>query len=224
MQDEFKKKLQLALLVLAFGFAGLWVTILITEGFDEPIKEPHPVGTTTPAVVLPSEYPDYDALSSLKYVVLAHAEPSSEANKTVVEGGVKKTIEITGKFSRVYLYAEVSVNEKPLTDWDSLYMKIAETGGHLYRPKSLATPSNELASLLLFNTSAIPFLPNLPYSSAREPLITNWFGNVFNATSQTWKARSDIFISTTREGMIHLVALYYDCDKETPNCSLKVVN
>lgn len=221
-KSEFLYQTFSAAITIAVALIGIFFLLKAT-GNTNKVVILLPIGTTTPATVQPSEYPDYDALKSLKVVVVASSTSSSEAGKNIVEDGITKRLLITGKFARLYLFVETSVDQKPLTDWDSFYMKIADQGGHLYRPDSLKVPSDDRVTRLLFNTSVVPYLSSLPYSASRTPVVTNWFDNIFNSfSSSPRKSRVDTFISTTRNGMIHLIAFYYACDETTPDCSIQV--
>ena len=225
LNKEFWLQTISAAISILVALGGIYLVLKATGNTNDKPEDTFPVGTTTPISVQPSDYPDYDSLQTLRSVVIATSTTSSEADKTVVEGGITQHLLITGQFSRLYLYAETSVDDKPLTDWDSLYMKVANLGGHLYRPDSLATPTDNKVTRLLFNTSVIPYLQTLPYSSARTPVITNWFDNVFNAHTGSvtpWQTRADAFISTTRNGTIHLIAFYYACADSSPECFIEV--
>ncbi len=228
-KKEFYLQTASMVITISVALLGIYLVLYFTGNTSSNSKQPennYPTGTTTPISVQPSQYPDYDSLQALQSVAIVTNATSSESNESFVAGGITKHLQISGNFSRLYLYAEASVNDKPLTDWDSLYIKIDGFGGHLYRPDSLATPSDNQTTRLLFNASSVPYLPSFPYSSARTPLITNWFDNIFNANTTSSKlqtARVDTFISTTRQGEIHLIALYYACADSTQDCYIKVV-
>ncbi|MBU1557722.1 hypothetical protein KKC45_02065, partial [Patescibacteria group bacterium] len=192
-----------------------------------------PVAEVTPKEIDNPEYPDYDALSSLIPLELMKNTDSSMYNKD--DKRFTKYLEIYGDFSRMYLYTEASVNKKPLTDWDSLFVKFNDeppyldnlkAGGHLFRPKSLKLPKDEKVTRLLYNTSVVPYLPTIPYSESRTPITVNWFEDVFRepqSPKEIRKVRFDAFLSTPELGEIHLIALYYKCTRETPNCYIKVM-
>lgn len=223
---EFLFQTLSAALTILVALGGIYFVLYLSGNTQNQPSENYPTGTTTPISVQPSQYPDYDSLKGLNSVAIVTSTATSESKELSVAGGITTHLQISGTFSRLYLYAEVSVDNKPLTDWDSLYVKIGGFGGHLYRPDSLATPADNQTTRLLFNASSIPYLSSLPYSSARTPLVTDWFDNIFNATSSVSRQRTtrvDAFISTTRQGVIHLIALYYACADTAPDCSIKVL-
>ena len=215
-----------AVITVFITFVGLWFIVSKTMQ-PEPTKPDLPLGTTAPISVEPSQFPDYDSLKDLHATELLQEKDSSSRNIND-DALTNIKLSIKGRFSRMYLYTEVSVNNKPLTDWDSLYIKFntsppilteLQAGGHLYRSKSLAVLTDNKATRLLYNTSVVPYLSSAPYSEARIPEIVDWFSSVFdNDGSSTSTVRFDTFLSTKRNGKIHLIALYYDCDSETPEC------
>lgn len=233
MGKNFWGRIVAALIFVSLGLAGLWFIIFITGLGPEQKPIEIPIGTITPPKLNPSQYPDYDVLRDLNAVVLAKDKESSASNKN--DEDLTKILEVKGDFSRIYFYAESSVNNKPLTDWDSLYVKFntippklddLKSGGHLYRPQSLKVPMGNNVTRLLFNISVVPYIPTIPYSEARSPTTVNWFEDVFRQPSnpsEVRKIRFDTFLSTTENGKIYLIALYYKCFQETPDCYIKII-
>jgi hypothetical protein len=217
-------------ITMLFSLLGLWVVLTLTdENNDNGQGINYPVGTTTPVIVQPSQYPDYDSLNNMTAVPLITATTSSQNSRPIIP--ITGVLEVKGKFSRVYLYGEASVNGKPLTDWDSLYVgfrfstfSLNGIHGHLFRPDSLPVPQDNKSTRLLFNTSVVSYI-QLPYSASKTPSTLDWFNNIFNNSAYSIesikKIYFDTFISTTQIGTIHLIALYYSCAEETPDCYIR---
>ncbi len=230
MDKFFLQRVLASIVLLIITVVAMWFLIIKIDINNKPDL---PVGNIRPITVNPAEFPDYDSLKFLTPLELIKEKSSNAKNKTDPE--FTKYLEVRGEFSRIYLYAEASVNDKPLTDWDSLYVKFNnepptldnfKAGGHLFRPKSLKVPGDNKTTRLLFNLSVVPYLPTIPYSESRIPITVNWFENVFNFNSNpnsVRKIRFDTFISTTEKGELHLIALYYKCADETPNCYITKV-
>lgn len=205
-----------AIIVMVIGLVGIWL-ILRNLGVGSNSSAPNlSTGTTSVISVRPSEYPDYNALKDMHSLTLIQNAIDLKNNKT---GNTSKDVVLTGRFSRLYLYVEASVRNKPLTDFDSVFVMFNYKGGHLFRPDTLAVPQDETTTRLLFNASIVPYLPNLPYSSKRVPATADWLADSFNSGRSTLHFNG--FLSTTQPGEIYLMALYYSCDIATPDCSIQ---
>ncbi len=212
--------------IIIIGLVSMWAASLFVNDEVEPPNQP--IGSTTTVPVKPSDFPDFDLLNSMKNISVVTDTESSASTTPAQE--IRNRLEIAGNFSRVYLYVEVSVNSKPLTDWDSIYVDLNSSffgydglGGHLFRPNSLPAPKNDNVTRLLFNGYGIPYI-KLPYASSKSPSTSDWITNVFNQSTETRVIRMDSYISTTQEGTIHLIALYYSCAEFTPDCYIKVLD
>lgn len=175
----------------------------------------HTTEKVSPAL---SEYPDYEGLKDMASLVIL-----KESGSWVPEGKKENIIKYTkqlkseGKFSRIYLYAEVSVNDKPLTQYESLYVKFNYTGGHLFRPQSLKIPPNTVTRLL-YAINNVPYLATIPYSESKTPLTADWF-KFFKDDSSI---RFDVFISSLKPTVIDKILLYYDC-AEGGECKIEIL-
>lgn len=165
----------------------------------------------------PSEYPDYDALEDLDSLVIIENKvswsPEGNADKII---GDKKEIEAVGQFARIYLYAEASINGKPLTQYESLYIKFNNEGGHLFRPRSLKIPADTITRLL-YAVNDVPYLESIPYSESKTPLVTDWFEFFKEDSPIVFNA----FISSLRPAKIDKIILYYEC-VENSNCKIEL--
>ena len=165
----------------------------------------------------PSEYPDYNILESLNLLTLIENKISwSPEGKKEKKIDYKVKLKSTGQFAKIYLYAEVSSNNKPLTQYESLYITFNNEGGHIFRPQSLKIPADTITRLL-YAINNIPYLPNIPYSESKTPLITNWF-NFFKDDSLI---TVNIFISSLKSATINKIILYYDC-VENSDCKIEI--
>ncbi len=165
----------------------------------------------------PSEYPDYSSLKDLIPLTIIENKtswsPKAKAENII---SYRKQLEPIGEFTRVYLYIEASVNNKPLTQYESLYIKFNNTGGHLFRPQSLKIPADTITRLL-YPINNIPYLSSIPYSENKTPITTNWF----NLLKDDSLITVDIFISSLKPALINKIILYYDC-AESSDCKIEL--
>ncbi len=120
----------------------------------------------TPRIIenkVPSDYPDYESLQHLVSLPIENNFESWTPNsKTEDAKSIKKIVIEKGALSKGYLYIEASIDGKPLTQWESIYIKMNNLGGHLFRPQSLPVPTIDKTELL-FALNDIPYI-ELPYS------------------------------------------------------------
>ena len=165
----------------------------------------------------PSEYPDYDSLKDLTHLTIIDNQiswsPEASLEKII---SYPKQLESTGQFARIYLYAEVSIDNKPLTQYESLYVKFNNIGGHLFRPQSLKIPSDTITKLL-YAINNVPYLMHVPYSENKTPLATDWFQFFGDGSSVNLYT----YISSLRPATINKVVLYYGC-AEGSNCKIEI--
>ena len=166
-----------------------------------------------------SEFPDYNSLSDLKKLNIISDFESWTPDTKVFDEKVKKVIVIDkGKIGKGYIYIKASVNDKPITLWESLYLKMNNVGGHIFRKSSLPVPQSSKTELL-FSLDNVFYLPSVPYSENRTPLKANWF-NFFrdNGRVEVWS-----FISSLKPAKIDEITLYYGC-KDNSDCILSIKN
>ena len=184
------------------SLGGLYVAKKI-----EGIVPPPIVSTTTPPVIIikSSEYPDYDSLSKLHKLTLAENFESWTPKQNINYKMINRIVIREGQLSKAYIYAKVSLNNSPLTQWESLYFKASNTGGHLFRPLSLPVPSST-STELLYALNQVP-ITGIPYSDQNKSKITNIF--------QLFKTKKQLqvisFISSLRPAKIEELSLYYEC-------------
>jgi hypothetical protein len=174
----------------------------------------------------PSEYPDYDSLATMRsFPLVENFESYTPDGKRIDNKTFFGVILRSGKISKGYLEIVVSINNKPLTAWESIYFKASynvadhyKYGGHLFRPDSLKVPpGNE--THLLFPLNNISFLPNLPYLESSKP---NTF-NLFKLINNNKEVKFLTFISSLNPAKINSIKIYYECDKDVDDgvCELK---
>ncbi len=165
----------------------------------------------------PSEYPDYDSLEDLNSLEIIKNVtswvPGAKIEKIIT---YRKKMISKGEFARIYLYAEASVNGKPLTQYESLYVALNGVGGHLFRPQSLKIPADTITRLL-YAVNNIPYLPTIPYSENKTPLAVNWFP-LFKDDSVIVV---NTFISSLKPAEIEKITIYYEC-AEGSDCKIKL--
>lgn len=177
---------------------------------------------------VPSEFPDFDYYNKLsqnnnKLNIITSVDSSVVDGKILGRNNVK--IKTWGKFSSVYLYINVSVdNNEPLTIWDSIYVTLKKPnykpmGGHIFRPLSLKMPASNTTKLL-FDLRKIPYT-FLPYSESNQYYNADWF-DLLNSNN---RFEIESFLSTSRVGgKIIEISLAYECNSTTPNCNIQIDN
>jgi len=163
------------------------------------------------------EFSDFQSLASLKKLTIVNNfeswTPSAEIDNNKL---MKKIILKKGELSKGYLYIKVSINNSPLTTWESIYIKLNNEGGHLFRPNSLKIP-NPKTTEILFPLDNIYYLESVPYSEKAIPKSVNWF----NLLKDKKELELLTFISSLKPATIEEISFYYDCKIES-DCILDV--
>ncbi|OGD31906.1 hypothetical protein A3C91_00565 [Candidatus Azambacteria bacterium RIFCSPHIGHO2_02_FULL_52_12] len=165
---------------------------------------------------------DYRKKETLHKFVLVSDFNNSTKNEKPTET-FKKEIKVNGKLAFGYLYARASVNNKILSVYDSVYIKLTailggsykEFGGHLRRDKSLDVQKLENSTELLYKLDSVFYKEKIPYREDVEALSVD-FLRVLNSEEQQ---HIIAFTSTLGEGTIHELSIYYEC-REGDNCSI----
>lgn len=213
----------LALIVLFFiGFLSLDLFVFKRPPIvvnTSPTPEISPTPTPEPSV-MPSEYPDYDSLSKLQSLIITKDFTSWTPNPPYADNAKSITTLIVekGNISKGYIYVRASLNgdnPSPLTQWESMYLKMNNNGGHLFRPLSLKVPPSNKTELL-YSLNNVPYV-TYPYKEDKTPTIANWF-TYFKDKKQI---RVDAFISSRSPAKIEEIILYYNCVEGEP-CEIKI--
>ncbi len=185
----------------------LVITLVAIGAFIESSKNNEPVIIP---VISPSEFPDYDAFQVMekRLIIVQDQESFSPKDKSII-GRVEKNIKIKGEFSRAYLYVESSVdNGKPLSQFDSIFINLDYSGGHLFRKDSLKLPNGNITKLL-YGLNQVPVLNSIPYSETKTPKILDWFNLLQDGNIM----RFDTFLSSLRPGgKLNLIEIRYECE------------
>lgn len=154
-----------------------------------------------------SEYPDYFSLNNLKKLDIVQNFSSWTPNASVDENKmIKEIILERGSIANGYIYVKTSINNQAFSSWESIYIKMNNIGGHLFRPNSLPIPKSNKTELL-YTLDNISFLSSVPYSEIKTPLKANWF-DFFKDNN---KIQIVAFISSLKPAIIEEISLYYDC-------------
>jgi len=207
----------LALVLLGFSFFRQHQLSNLDKDMSQKISQEvtKEVGKILPQT---SNFPDFDSLIDLKKLKVVDNFQSWTPEAQVNEDKTQKTIILDkGTLAKAYVYIRASLNNKALTKWESIYLKMNDTGGHIFRKETLPLPSGDKTELL-FALDSIPYLEHGPYSELRVPFHADWF-QFFRD-----KLRLNIltFASSLRPVMIEEISIYYGCI-ENSDCELKLV-
>lgn len=164
-----------------------------------------------------SDYPDFDSLSQLNKVTIVSNLTSWTPSSNLNDDKVKKVLILEkGQLAKAYVYIKTSLDNKPLTQWESVYLTMNWVGGHLFRPQSLPIPPSNKTELL-YAINYIPYLNILPYNEQNTPLIADWFPYFIDGN----RIEIYTFISSLRPALLDEITIYYQC-VENSDCLLTV--
>lgn len=164
-----------------------------------------------------SEFPDYFSLKGLKRLDIVKNFLSWTPNVNLDDKKtVKKIILEKGGIAKGYIYVKTSINGNAFSSWESIYVKMNNVGGHLFRSDSLPIPKSDKTELL-YALDNISYLSSVPYLETRAPLKANWF----DFFKDNKKIEMISFISSLKPAIIEEIILYYDCTSGS-DCSLIV--
>lgn len=160
----------------------------------------------------------YDDLSGMKRLNLAEDFASWTPDAKIDEEKVRTgTLAVTGKVIKAYLIVDASVEGKPLTKYESIYVKFNDAGGHLFRPQTLKTPADDASTGLLYDLSATPVLPTVPYDETRTPEMADLSASLGDGKTVKLTA----FISSLRPALLKDLSVAYVCADGT-DCSIEL--
>ena len=197
------------LLLIVFFGGGLLAWGYISRAPDKLVVE-------EPA---PSDYPDYEQTKSLNKEVIVSDFSSWTPNSEIKPENVNTTLLVeNGNVVKGYIYVRASLNNKALSQWESVYLKLNNViGGHLFRPYSLAVPAGEKTELL-YPLNSLPYLLSTPYNERYMPKQSNLLSLFKDGAEITITT----FISSLRKAKIEELSLYYQCQEEDEECSVVV--
>lgn len=168
-------------------------------------------------LIKPSSYPDYESLSQLNKATLVSNFLSWTPSSTVTQDKLKKVLILNkGELAKTYVYIKASLDEKALTQWESIYLTMNWVGGHLFRPLSLPIPPSTKTELL-YAINYVPYLSDIPYNEQSKPFTANWFPYFIEGNT----VEVDTFISSLRPALLEELTIYYQCVKNS-DCLLTV--
>jgi len=183
------------------------ITDTVTKSVEKTIREE-----------TSSQNPDYSSLRNLKSLNIANNFESWTPNSNLEDEKVKTSVIVDkGRLSKGYIYIKASLDDGPLTKWESVYLKMNNIGGHLVRQRSLPVPGGDITELL-YPLDNVYFYSRLPYTTDSPQMVTNYLSN-FRPNS---RVNIDVFISSLKPAKLHEVIIYYDCELNE-ECSLSLV-
>lgn len=150
----------------------------------------------------------YDDLAGMKTLELANGFASWTPGAAVEDGKVAGgTLAVSGDVAKAYLAVKASLDGKPITKYESVFVKFNDAGGHLFRPMSLETPGDAAATTLLYDLAAVPVLPSVPYDETRTPETADLLATLADGKSVKLTA----FVSSLRPALVEELTLSYVC-------------
>ena len=119
---------------------------------------------------------------------------------------VSKVLAVKGNVGEAYLYVDASAGGADLTGFHSVYFKLVNSGGHLFRPDSLEIEKGE-GTTLLYDLAKLPYLPSVPYSEDREPETMDLTTLLADGAHPLVTS----FISSLDKAEIHELTIFYSC-------------
>jgi hypothetical protein len=168
----------------------------------EPSKSA--AGTSQAASGEAQLYEDLDGMKSLELAKdFPSWTPGAQVEAEKVDSGI---LQASGKVAKAYLNIKASVGGKPLSKYESFFLKFNDIGGHLFRPQSLKTPEYPSTSLL-YDLREVAILPNLPYDENRAPEKADLAAALLDGK----KVKLTAFISSLRPAQIEEMSISYVC-------------
>ena len=211
MEEKSIQKLNAAISVV-FIVAALVLFGVAFNNRSTPVVE---IDTAEPAPA--QETQEYQDLAGIPQLGLAKDFASwTPGAKVEPEKTRSASLVVLGHVSKAFLTVKASVDGKPLTKYESVFVKFNDAGGHLFRPRSLATPASDVTSLL-FELNDVPVLPSIPYDETREPLKVN----LTDVLEDGKIVKLTAFISSLRPALFDELSLSYLC-AEGSECSISL--
>lgn len=129
---------------------------------------------------------------------------------------VSRALTVEGDVEKAYLYVDASALEKELTQFHSIYFKLVNSGGHLFRPESLDVEAGE-GTTLLYDLADLPYLASIPYDETKTPERANLLELLKDGSAPLVTS----FISSLDQAEINELSVYYSC-AEGSDCSVTI--
>lgn len=231
-KNDFIAYLVLIIVASITTFLGLYIGNKIKKS-DEIIQQQQENNQEEkPDEILPSQFPDYDAIKGdksdpkIKNVSFSSDCPSDGCvnNKpaTVDFDGIKKDYIVKGQFSRAYLYIDALVDyNRPLTSWDDIYFTINEKGGHLIPDGNQLPVPAGTTSKYLYNLNSTSFFSTIQDKEQNKNKKNNV--NLFGILKDGNKLSIHASVSSNRPGRVMKeISIFYECF-EGSNCSIEEI-
>ena len=154
----------------------------------------------------------YDDLAGMPSIDLAEDFSSWTPEAQIDDAKARAAdLAVTGKIARAYLFVRASLDGKPLSKYESVYVKLNDAGGHLFRPRSLAVPPSD-ATALLYALDDVSYLASVPYDESRTPETADLAAQLQPGKTVHLTA----FISSLHPALLEALWLYYVCEEGEP--------
>jgi hypothetical protein len=219
MDEKMIQKLNSAIsAVFIIAAALLFAAALKHRGADKVVTTTPAETATSTSETETSVTPAYDDQASMQQLQVAKDFASwSPEGKLAAEKTRTVSMKVKGQVAKASLNVKASIGGKPLTKYESIFMKFNDNGGHLFRPHSLPTPADESATDLLFDLGAVPVLPTVPYDENRTPTTVDLTSLLKDGKSIKLTA----FISSLRPAMFEDLSVSYLC-ADGSDCSISL--
>lgn len=213
MDEKMIQKLNTAISVVFIVAAALLFTAALKRRDADTAPAFSEIATNAPEARSAQAYGD---LAGMRQIQLAKSFASWTPDAEVEEDKTRTaSLAVKGNILKVYLSVKASVEGKPLTKYESVFVKFNDDGGHLFRPRSLETPAEAAATSLLYDLDAMPVLPSVPYDESRTPDTANPAALLKDGRTVKLTA----FISSLRPALLDDLTVSYVC-AEGSDCSI----
>ncbi len=211
MEEKTIQKLNAAISVVFIAAAAILFGVALKHR-----ASPAPAAETSSPT--PSdETQQYQDLAGMQRLELAKDfaswTPGAKVDPDKTRGDM---IVVKGEIAKAYLTVGASIDGKPLTKYESIFVKLNDVGGHLFRPQTLATPKSDVTSLL-FSLADVPVLTSIPYDETRVPEKANLAATLKDGKTVKLTA----FISSLRPALLENLSISYVC-VEGSDCALSL--
>ncbi len=211
MEEKTIQKLNAAISVVFIAAAAILFGVALKHrASSAPASE---TSSPTPS----SETQQYQDLAGMQRLEVAKDfaswTPGAKVDPDKTRGDM---IVVKGKIAKAYLTVSASIGGKPLTKYESIFVKLNDVGGHLFRPQTLATPESDVTSLL-FSLADVPVLTSIPYDETRVPEKADLAATLKDGKTVKLTA----FISSLRPALLENLSISYVC-VEWSDCALSL--
>lgn len=228
MNNNLTKQIIGALIVSLISLGALILVYKTTDIFKQETPQPQPPQEKLNEIQknienIQKSLSPYKKKDELNKVGIINNFKNSSKNGEPTDS-FKKKFQISGQISEGYLYIKASVNGRALNQYDGVYIKLngkinneyKELGGHLIKIKGTEeTPKSDNITELLYDLSDVKYKDSYSQSDI-EVKSGDWL-NMINAGNSQFVIG---FSSTTGEGNIEEISIYYQCASGS-ECSIK---